>query len=106
MLDDLASAPDNQTQHLSSFPQHNLKCAFSGSKGGKLLDWKTNPPYPPLSGGQEKAKTPLPGGGASPFYTPLSRGGCLYGVSLSRGFFNKPFSVAFDLRRLLRVRRI
>ena len=42
---------------------------------------KTNPPYPPLTGGQEKAKPPLPGrghclgGGASPFYTPLSRGG-------------------------------
>ena len=42
---------------------------------------KVNPPYPPLSGGQEKAKPPLPGGGhclgggASPFYTPLTRGG-------------------------------
>ena len=42
---------------------------------------KGNPPYPPLTGGQEKAKSPLPGGGhclgggASPFYTPLTRGG-------------------------------
>ena len=36
---------------------------------------KGNPPYPPLSGGREKAKPPLPGGGASPFYTPLTRGG-------------------------------
>ncbi len=43
---------------------------------------KGNPPYPPLSGGQEKAKPPLPGGGASPFYTPLTRGGrggCFWG---------------------------
>ena len=36
---------------------------------------KGNPPYPPLSGGQEKAKPPQPGGGESPFYTPLTRGG-------------------------------
>ncbi len=39
------------------------------------LSSKSNPPYPPLSGGQEKAKPPQPGGGASPFYTPLTRGG-------------------------------
>ena len=24
----------------------------------RALAWKTNPPYPPLSGGQEKSKTP------------------------------------------------
>ena len=36
---------------------------------------KTNPPFPPLSGGQEKAKPSQSGGGASPFYTPLTRGG-------------------------------
>ena len=39
------------------------------------LDSKTNPPYPPLSGGQEKSKPPQPGRGALPFYTPLTRGG-------------------------------
>ena len=39
------------------------------------LDSKTNPPYPPLTGGQEKSKPPQPGRGALPFYTPLTRGG-------------------------------
>ena len=115
MLDDLASAPDNQTQHLFSFPQRNLKCAFfgavekipfSGSKGDTLLDWKSTPPYPPLTGGYKKAMRPRRAEGVLLFPAPLSRGDCLYGISLSRVFFNKPFSVAFDLRRLLRVRRI
>ena len=67
------------------------------------LGLKINPPYPPLSGGQQKAtphqtgngKTPCARRGriafrkeASPFYTPLTRGGrggWFYGVSLSRG---------------------
>ncbi len=54
------------------------KPSFSGDKG--------NPPYPPLSGGQERAnllhpatgmkkRTPLDGRRASAFFTPLSRGG-------------------------------
>ena len=41
----------------------------------KRKSHKGNPPYPPLSGGQEKAKPSQPGGNASPFYTPLTRGG-------------------------------
>ena len=41
----------------------------------KRKSHKGNPPYPPLSGGQEKAKPPQFGGNASPFYTPLTRGG-------------------------------
>ena len=36
---------------------------------------KATPPACPLNRGQEKAKPPLTGGDASPFYTPLSRGG-------------------------------
>ncbi len=50
---------------------------------------KTNPPYPPLSGGQEKANPSQPGGSALPFYTPLirgGRGGCL--CPLLRGAFS------------------
>ena len=35
---------------------------------------KGNPPYPPLSGGQEKSKPPQPVEGASPFYTLLTKG--------------------------------
>ena len=36
---------------------------------------KVNPPYPPLSGGQEKAKPPPPGGVATPLnFTPPLRG--------------------------------
>ena len=51
---------------------------------------KTNPPYPPLSGGQEKTKV-LYRRRASPFHTPLTRGGrggCLY--PLMRGLFQQP----------------
>ena len=56
---------------------------------------KGNPPYPPLSGGQEKAKPPLSGGGASPFYTPLTRGvgGVRFqggGVTSEAGFSTTP----------------
>jgi len=49
------------------------------------LGLKTNPPYPPLTGGYEKA-TPAAGRGAFDFSCPLSRGGrggCLY--PLTRG---------------------
>ncbi len=35
----------------------------------KAKSHNVNPPYPPLSGGQEKAKPPQPGDGASRFYT-------------------------------------
>jgi len=50
------------------------------SRGDTPIDWKGNPPYPPLSGGQEKAKPPLPGGGASrrrdiAFLYPPDKGG-------------------------------
>ena len=65
------------------------KVPFFGDRGDAPLDLKTTPPYPPLSGGQEKAKPPLPGGGALPFYTPLTRGG-RGGCSLDNGFFNRP----------------
>jgi len=57
-----------------------VECGVGGDKTPPLRGSQGNPPYPPLSGGQEKAK-PLypagehPGGGISPFYTPLTRGG-------------------------------
>ena len=53
---------------------------------------KGNPPYPPLSGGQEKAKPLLPGGGRIAFLYPPDKGG-VGGVPLSpdkKGFFNSP----------------
>ena len=56
---------------------------------------KSNPPYPPLSGGYKKAMRPRRAEGVLLFLAPLTRGGrggCLYGVYLSRGLlsFNKP----------------
>ena len=51
---------------------------------------KTNPPYPPLTGGYKKAMRPRRAEGVLLFLAPLSRGGrggCLYGVSLSRKLF-------------------
>ena len=72
-----------------NYPEEGLlyKPPFYGVKGAPLSTGKATPPTPPLTGGQEKAKPPLPGGGASPFYTPLTRGGrggCLYPL---RDFF-------------------
>ena len=40
----------------------------------QALALKTNPPYPPLSGGQEKTKAPLPAAGAA-FSYPPDKGG-------------------------------
>ena len=59
-----------------------------------FMGGKTNPLYPPLTGGYEKATRPRQDSGPHRaegvllFLAPLSRGGrggCLYGVSLSRG---------------------
>ncbi len=100
----------------------------SGEGGFAALEWvkaiplkgkphKGNPPYPPLSGGQETAKPPLPGGAHPPdeggriaFLYPPDKGGrggwfSRRGEDERGGFFNSPFSVAFYLRRLLRVRK-
>ena len=57
-----------------------------------------NPPYPPLTGGQEKANPPQPGEGASPFCIPLSGGLLFFYTPLSRGgrggwFFSVPGQV-------------
>ena len=59
------------------------------------LDWKSNPPYPPLSGGYKKAMRPRRVEGALLFLAPLTRGGrggCFsrQGEDEQGGFFNKP----------------
>ena len=59
---------------------------------------KGNPPYPPLSGGQEKSKPPQPGESASPFFTPLTRGG--RGGCFQRGRSGVRAKAAFPLRAM------
>ena len=72
------------------------KSSFSGVRRDGPLDGKTNPPYPPLTGGHKKAKRPAKtmcscrAEGVLPSLTPLSRGGrggCLYPVC---GLFQQP----------------
>ena len=46
--------------------------AFSGKAAFARTPDLPRRKHPPLVRGQEKAKPPLPGGGASPFYTPLT----------------------------------
>ena len=67
----VATAPESVEIHPTLIPS---RCACApyrgfgateeGGSNGSLHE--TQPPYPPLTGGQEKAKPPLPGGGASP----------------------------------------
>ena len=56
------------------------KASFVGSKGDAPLDWKTNPPVPPLDRGVRKSTPPLPGGGHC-----LGEGHCLGGGTALAG---------------------
>ena len=55
--------------------------AFAGmtakirTRAAQALSSKSNSPYPPCQGGKKKQNPFNPVGGASPFYTPLTRGG-------------------------------
>ena len=71
MLDDLASAPDNQTQNLFFFPQHNLKCAFFS------IPWKETACSPLVALARNTIFIPsrracAPYRGSAPFDTPPS----------------------------------
>ncbi len=68
------------------------KVPFFGDRGDAPLDLKSNPPYPPLSGGYKKAMRPRRVDGALLFLAPLTRGG-RGGCSLDNGFFNYPLRV-------------
>ena len=95
---------------VSVFPEEGelKKSPVQGVKETPLFGWKCNPPYPPLSGGYKKAMRlrraegallflaclvrraffSPPRLGALLFLAPLSRGGrggCIYGVCLSKG---------------------